>query len=116
MKGASTIKCINISIIYSQCGNIDPVKALAHNCLHVMTEKWRKCLDNGDISGAILSNLSKPFDCILHESWVLFPIDNKEQKSIMHLVVTLKFYMEFHKGQFWVSYFLMSISVPYVLI
>ena len=39
-----------------------------------------------------------------------FPIDNKEQKLMMLLVVTLKLYMEFHKGQFWVPYF--SISTP----
>ena len=39
----------------------------------------------------------------LSESWrVFFPIDSKEQKLIMPLVFTLKLYMEFHKGQFWV--------------
>ena len=31
------------------------------------TEKWRKCLDKGGISGAILTDLSKAFDCILHD-------------------------------------------------
>ena len=36
------------------------------HCLLVMTEKWRKCLDKGGISGAILTDLSKAFDCILH--------------------------------------------------
>ena len=35
--------------------------------LLVMTEKWRKCLDKGGISGAILTDLSKAFDCILHD-------------------------------------------------
>ena len=30
MKGIATIKCINISIIYSQNGNLDSLKALAH--------------------------------------------------------------------------------------
>ena len=29
------------------------------HCLLVMTEKWRKCLDKGDINGAILTDLSK---------------------------------------------------------
>ena len=37
------------------------------HCLPVMTEKWRKCLDKGSISGAILTDLSKAFDCILHD-------------------------------------------------
>ena len=32
-----------------------------------MTEKWRKCLDKEGISGAILTDLSKAFDCILHD-------------------------------------------------
>ena len=32
-----------------------------------MAEKWRKCLDKEGISGAILTNLSKAFDCILHD-------------------------------------------------
>ena len=37
------------------------------HCLLVMTEKWRKCLDKGGISGVILTDLSKAFDCILHD-------------------------------------------------
>ena len=32
-----------------------------------MKEKWRKCLDKGGISRAILTDLSKAFDCILHD-------------------------------------------------
>ena len=32
-----------------------------------MKEKWRKCLDKAVISGAILTDLSKTFDCILHD-------------------------------------------------
>ena len=31
-----------------------------------MVEKWRQCLDNGEVSGALLTDLSKVFDCILH--------------------------------------------------
>ena len=50
----------------------------------------------------------------LSESWrVFFPIDSKEQKLIMPLVVTLKLYMEFHKGQFWVPYFSIFISATF---
>ena len=36
------------------------------HCLLVMVEKWRQCLDNGEVSGALLTDLSKAFDCILH--------------------------------------------------
>ena len=32
-----------------------------------MTERWRKYLDKGGISGAILTDFSKAFDCILHD-------------------------------------------------
>ena len=32
-----------------------------------MTEKWRKCLNKGSISGVILTDLSKVFDCNLHD-------------------------------------------------
>ena len=32
-----------------------------------MTEKWRKCLEKGVISGAILTDLFKAIDCILHD-------------------------------------------------
>ena len=32
-----------------------------------MTGKWRKCLDKEGKSGAILTDLSKAFDCILHD-------------------------------------------------
>ena len=39
----------------------------AQHCLLVMTENWRKYLDKGGIIGAILADLSKAFDCILHD-------------------------------------------------
>ena len=42
-------------------------------------------------------------------------IDSKEQKLIMPLVVILKLDMEFHRGRFWVPYFLISISATYFL-
>ena len=32
-----------------------------------MVEKWRQCLDNGEVSGALLTDLSKAFGCILHD-------------------------------------------------
>ena len=31
-----------------------------------MVEKWRQCLDNGGVNEALLTDLSKAFDCMLH--------------------------------------------------
>ena len=36
-------------------------------CLILMLEKWKKALDKKNIAGALLTDLSKAFDCINHE-------------------------------------------------
>ena len=38
----------------------------AQHCLLTMVEKWRKTLDEGGKTGAVLTDLSKAFDCIDH--------------------------------------------------
>ena len=94
-------------------------------------EKVAKMFGLRGISRAILTDLSKAFDCILYNLLIaklvaygfdyqslrsmrlFFPTDSKEQKLIMPLVATLKLYMEFQKGQFWVPYFSISISMTY---
>ena len=35
--------------------------------LLTMTEKWRKYLDKHGVNGALLTDLSKAFDCLLHD-------------------------------------------------
>ena len=37
------------------------------HCLTVMLERWKKALDKGTLAGAILTDLSKAFDCLNHE-------------------------------------------------
>ena len=37
------------------------------HCLIVMIERWRKALDNSKLAGALLTDLSKAFDCLNHE-------------------------------------------------
>ena len=39
----------------------------AQDCLIVMIEKWKRILDNGGICGALLTDLSKAFDCLTHD-------------------------------------------------
>ena len=39
----------------------------AHYCLLNMIELWRKALDENKVAGAILTDLSKAFDCLSHD-------------------------------------------------
>ena len=39
----------------------------AQNCLLYMFEKWRTCLDKNGKAGVLLTDLSKAFDCLLHD-------------------------------------------------
>ena len=39
----------------------------AQNCLLFMIEKWRKSIDSNGKAGVILTDLSKAFDCLMHE-------------------------------------------------
>ena len=64
MKSASTIKCINTSIIYSQEGNVEYAKALAHNTSFLLQEKIPKMFGQRGISAAILTDMLKAFDSI----------------------------------------------------
>ena len=39
----------------------------AQHCLIAMTEKWRQSLDSGGQAVAVVTDLSKAFDCFDHE-------------------------------------------------
>ena len=39
----------------------------AQNCLLFMVEKWRKALDKANKCGVLFTDLSKAFDCLLHD-------------------------------------------------
>ena len=39
----------------------------AQHCLLVMIEKRKKAVDNGNVFGALLTDLSKAFDCLSHD-------------------------------------------------
>ena len=39
----------------------------AQHCLLAMLEKWKKAVDTKKVFGALLTNLSKAFDCLPHD-------------------------------------------------
>ena len=48
-----------------QCGFREGYSA--QHCLLAMVEKWKESLDKGGLGGALLTDLSKAFDCIKHD-------------------------------------------------
>ena len=56
---------MNPKLSKHQCGFRKGVSA--QHCLVVMLEKWRKSLDNKGSSGILLTDLSKAFDCLVHD-------------------------------------------------
>lgn len=56
-------------------------------CLVVMIEAWKKALDEGKVAGAILTDLSKAFDCISHELLIAKLAAYGFEKSALILVL-----------------------------
>ena len=56
---------LNEILLNSQCGFRQGYSA--QHCLLILGEKWRQCLENGRVSGILLTGLSKAFDCILRD-------------------------------------------------
>ena len=83
-----------------------------------MLKKWKTAIDNGKTFGALLTDLSKAFDCLPHDLILAqlnaygfsLPVlrlmqsylSNRKQraKKIWNLVHGKKFYLEYLKGQF----------------
>ena len=40
---------------------------ITQQCLLVMLEKWKRSVDSGKAFGALLTDVSKAFDCFVHE-------------------------------------------------
>ena len=58
----------------------------AQHCLVNMIEKWRESVDSGGVFGALMTNLSKAFDCLHHELLIAkldaYGFDKKSLKLI----------------------------------
>ena len=64
----------------------------AQQCLFIMIEKWRASLDQNGPCAAILTDLSKAFDCLPHDLLIA-----KLHAYGCQRVKIKKFYLELHK-------------------
>ena len=96
------------------------------HCLLNLLEKWKNSVDKGKVFGALLTDLSKAFDCLDHELLTAkvnaygfnLPalrlihdyLSNRKQRTKIddNIALGQKYYLAFHKGQFWAHFFLIS--------
>ena len=66
----------------------------AQDCWLVMIEKWKRVLDNGGICGALLTDLSKAFDCLPHDLLLAklhaYRLDSKSLKLLSNYLSNRK--------------------------
>ena len=58
-------RCMILSMKYFR--NINMVSESTQQCLLALLEKWKAAVDKGKVFGALLTDLSKAFDCLNHE-------------------------------------------------
>ena len=58
----------------------------AQHCLIDLIEKWKKSVDNSDLFGALLSDLSKAFDCLPYEPLIAKVNAYDFEKSSLKLI------------------------------
>ena len=68
----------------NQCGFGKDVSVV--HCLLPMIEKWRASLDQGGAYGALLTDLSKAFDCLIHELIIAKPYACGVEMSSLKLI------------------------------
>ena len=115
----------NKIILKQQCGFRQGFST--QHCLLAMTEQWRKYLDKNGVNGALLTDLSKAFDCLLHDlliaklaaygfdyefsTLIQSYLSNRKQRTKVNNTYStfLTLYSEFLKVQYYTLSFLISI-------
>ena len=66
----------------------------AQHCLISLIKKWKKSIDNGGAFGALITDLSKAFDCLSHELLIAkleaYGFDEKSLKLIYNYLSNRK--------------------------
>ena len=52
--------------------NVASGKAIVHKCILALLEKWEQTVDSDQMFGALLTDLSKAFDCLDHELLIAY--------------------------------------------
>ena len=98
-------------------------------CLLVMLEKWKNAVNKEKCFGALLTDLSKTFDCLSHELLiaklhvcgfnlsalkriqVTYQTENNAPKLMQRIAHRKKFCLEYYKDLLWVPYYSMFFCV-----
>ena len=68
MRSSCLNKCLNILNLFLSKYNCGFRKGYsAEHCLLSMLEKWKSAIDNKKMFGALLTDLSKAFNCLSHD-------------------------------------------------
>ena len=86
----------------------------AQDCLIVMIEKWKRMLDKGGTCGALLTELSKAFDCLPHDLLIAklhaYGINYKSLKILSSYLTNRK--QRVRVGNFYSSWYDILAGVP----